>query len=168
MQNLGVISVNIWQIIISIANLLILFFILKKFLFKPVKKFVANREELVNQKQNEAEELIKEANTLKDEWNQKIDSAKQEATEIINTATKKAAKRSDEIIDEAKTEASNIISNAKSLAELEHKKAEKEIKEEIVVISSELTEKLLEREINENDNKKLINSFLEQVGADNE
>ena len=38
MQSLEVISVNIWHILISLCNLLILFLIVKRFLFKPVKK----------------------------------------------------------------------------------------------------------------------------------
>lgn len=164
MQNLGIISINIWQIIISIANLIILFFILKKFLFKPVKKFVANREELVNSELTKAEELKAEAEELKDEWYEKIDSAKEEASTIIKTATQNANKRSDEIISEAKDEAEKIVATAKIQAKQEQKKAESEIKEEIVVLSNELTKKLLDREINEEDNKKLIDSFLEQVG----
>ena len=38
MQSLSIISVNIWQILISFANLAILTWIIKKFLFKPVKR----------------------------------------------------------------------------------------------------------------------------------
>ena len=43
MQSLDVISVNIWQILISLCNLVILFLILKKFLFKPVQKVTQTR-----------------------------------------------------------------------------------------------------------------------------
>ena len=38
MQSLDVISVNIWHILISLANLAILFFVVKRFLFAPVSK----------------------------------------------------------------------------------------------------------------------------------
>jgi F-type H+-transporting ATPase subunit b len=44
MQDLDIISVNIWHIFISLANLVILFLILKKLLFKPVKKIVDKRQ----------------------------------------------------------------------------------------------------------------------------
>ena len=36
-QSLDIISVNLWQILISLANLLIITFILKRFLFKRVQ-----------------------------------------------------------------------------------------------------------------------------------
>ena len=50
MQSLDIISVNLWQILISLANLTILFLLLKKFLYKPVTKMlVARRAEIDSQ-----------------------------------------------------------------------------------------------------------------------
>ena len=48
MQFLDVISVNIWAIIASLANLLILTWIIKRFLFKPVKKMVDARRAAID------------------------------------------------------------------------------------------------------------------------
>ena len=48
MQSLSIISVNIWQILISFANLAILTWIIKKFLFKPVKKVMDARRETID------------------------------------------------------------------------------------------------------------------------
>ena len=44
MQTQDIISVNVWQILISLCNLAILFLILKKFLYQPVKKALARRQ----------------------------------------------------------------------------------------------------------------------------
>ena len=49
MQNLSVISVNIWQILISMVNLLILTLIIKKFLYKPVKKMMDARRAAIDE-----------------------------------------------------------------------------------------------------------------------
>ena len=73
-----------------------------------------------------------------------------------------------EIIAEAKNDAEGIISRAKESAELELKKAEQGMKEEIVKVGTLLAEKMLEREINENDHKDLIDSFIEEIGENNE
>ena len=56
MQNLDVISVNIWLIIISLCNLVILFLIIKKFLYKPVKKMLAERQNQLDKKYSDAED----------------------------------------------------------------------------------------------------------------
>ena len=55
MQNLEIISVNIWNILISLANLVILFLILKHFLFKPVKKVMDERAKSIQDGYDNAE-----------------------------------------------------------------------------------------------------------------
>ena len=47
-QTLDVISINLWQILISLANLLLIFLILKKLLWKPVKKVMQQRRDMVD------------------------------------------------------------------------------------------------------------------------
>ena len=51
-QSLDVISVNFWQILISLANLTILFLILKKFLYKPVTKVLTDRQNAVEDRKS--------------------------------------------------------------------------------------------------------------------
>ena len=55
-QTLDIISVNIWQILISLINLLIMYLILKKFLFGPVQKIIATRKQQVEDIYTEAQE----------------------------------------------------------------------------------------------------------------
>ena len=78
-----------------------------------------------------------------------------------------ANERQQEILDEAKMKAHGIIRQAQSDAELEMKKAEHSIKKEIVDVSALLTEKMLEREINAEDHKGLIDSFIDGMGDEN-
>lgn len=48
MQSLDVISINIWHIVISLCNLLIIFLLLKKFLYAPVRKVVSERQKAID------------------------------------------------------------------------------------------------------------------------
>ena len=66
-QSLDIISVNLWQILISLANLLIMFLILKRFLFKPVQKMFAERKAQVERIYNEADENRSAADSMKQE-----------------------------------------------------------------------------------------------------
>ena len=61
MQNLSVISVNIWQILISMVNLLILTWIIKRFLYKPVKKMVDARRAAIDEDYARAKTAREEA-----------------------------------------------------------------------------------------------------------
>lgn len=164
MQTLGVISVNLWSILISLANLVILFLIIKKFLFKPVMRVIAERQAAIDGQYAAAAEAEKCALENKAAWDEKIKEAGNEADNIIKSATEAAARRSDEILADAKDRADGMVKQAKNEAELEKKKAKEEIKSEIVDISSALTEKLLEREINADDHRSLISSFIDKIG----
>ena len=61
MQASEIISVNIWQTVVSLLNLLILFLILKKFLFKPVQNVIKSRKDKVDAQYSEAEEALANA-----------------------------------------------------------------------------------------------------------
>lgn len=166
MQSLEVISINLWQILISLANLVILFLIVKKFLFKPVKKVLAQRQDLMDAQYSAAQEAQAQALADKDAWEHKMQSAKAEADAIMKDAASKAQIRGDRIVSDAREKADGIIRQAQTAAELERKKAEDGIKKEIVDVSAALTEKMLGREINAQDHREMIDSFIEGLGED--
>ncbi len=167
-QTLEIISVNLWNILISLGNLVLLYWLIKKFLYKPVMKMLAEREGAISAQYQKAEEAEKTALHLKDEWEEKMQTAEETAAAILDDATEKAQKRSDKIVNEAREKAAHIVEQAESDAVLEKKKAEADIKKEIVVISAALSEKLLKREIKENDHRELIHAFLAEIGEENE
>ncbi len=168
MQSLDVITINIWQIIISVINLLILFLILKKFLFKPVTSMLAKRQEEVNNIYSMADSANKEAMESKEKWENTLEGAALEADTIIKEAAATASIRGDKIVADAKSEAENIIRQAENEAELYLKKAQAGVKSEIVTISALLTEKMLSREINTDDHRTLIDSVIDNIGDNND
>ena len=163
MQNLDVISVNIWAILASLANLLILTLIVKRFLFKPVKKIVDARRAAIDGDYAQAAAAREEAVESRRNYEAAMAAAKQTADQVIADATRTAEHRSGEIVAEARQRATEIRRQAESDAVLERKKAEDEMKHEIADVSARLTGKLLEREINEEDHRKLIDSFLNDL-----
>lgn len=168
MQTLDVISINLWQMLVSLANLVILFLIIKKFLYKRVKKMLEARQTTIDNRYNEAQKAKDEALSTKELYEEKLSDAKAEADGIISDAVTTAKARENEIIVKAKGEAELIVTQAKEDARLEVKKAEEGIKQEIVEVSTLLTEKMLEREINKADHKQIIDSFIEGIGDDND
>lgn len=166
MQTLDVISINIWDILVSLLNLIILFFIVKRFLYKPAKKILDNRDKAISDAYNNAEAAKNEAEEFKILYEQKLRSAEIEAEEIITSASKDASMREKQLIEEAKVKAEGILTRAKEDAELEKKKAEATVKTEIASVSSLIAEKILEREINSDDHKRLVDSFIESLGEE--
>ncbi len=164
MQTLEVISVNIWQILISLLNLLLLFLLFKSLLFKPVKKMLAKRQAELDQRYDAADEAKRAAEEDRLFWDEKIGTVKAETDEIIRKAQDSAKRQSDTILSKAKEQADGIVRQAETQAQLEMKKAEDGIRREIVEVSTALANKLLEREINADDHQSLIDSFIEKIG----
>lgn len=168
MQTLDIISVNIWQMLISLINLVLLFLIVKHLLYKPVKKMLVQRASAIDAKYSEAEDAKSKALADKQSYEEKLSGAKAEADGLIQSAVDIAHSRENEILLDAKQKADGIIRQAKAEAELETKKAEKAMKDEIVKVGTLIAEKMLEREVSADDHKHMIDSFIEEIGEDNE
>ena len=166
MQPSEIISVNIWQIVVSLCNLVILFLIVKKFLYKPVCNMLKTREELLEKQKEEALKNLEDSERTKEELESQLKGANDRANEILAKATEQAQRRRDKIAEEAKQEAEAIVRQAKTEAELEKKRAEDEIKTQIVEVSFALGEKIIEREIKTEDHHALIDNFISQIGDD--
>ena len=168
MQTLDVISVNVWQILISLFNLYLLFLLVKLFLFKPVKTVLAARQAELDAQYASAAKAEQDAQTSRREWEATMQGADAEANAILQSAAEQAKYRGDALISEAQTRADSIIRVAQNEADMERKKALDGVKREIIEVSGALTEKMLEREINTDDHRNLIESFIEKIGDGNE
>ena len=164
MQSLDIISINIWTVLISLANLLILFLILKKFLFKPVKETLAKRQAEIDKQYEDAAKADEQAQRDRATWEEKLQQADTIADAMIKEAAQTAQFRGDKIVAEAKAEAEAIVRQAQTEAALEKKNAEAGIRREIVDLSTELAGKMLEREVKAEDHRRLIDSFLDDIG----
>jgi F-type H+-transporting ATPase subunit b len=157
-------SIDLTTIIATLLNTLILFLILKHFLFDKVNKVIKDRQEEIQASYDRADEAEKNAQKLEADYNEKIGQAKQESAEIIIEATKKAQVRADEIIDEARVEAKGIRTNAENEIEREKKIAVNAIKDEISQIAFSAAAAVVEKDLTSEDNERLIEKFIDNVG----
>jgi len=168
MQSQDIINVNFWLILISLCNLVILFFILKKFLFKPVKKVLAERQAEYDAKFAEAEDKLAEAEKVKLALDEKFAAADDEADRIIKDAKDNAERRGGAIVAEAKEKAGIIVKNAEAEADLRRRRADESIKGEIADVSVEIAEKIIGREMTEADHRRLLDEFINNMGDGND
>lgn len=162
------ISIDPTTIIATLINLFILFLIFKLVLFKRVNKVIEDRQKDIADSFEEADEVKRRANALEAEYNDRLSSAKEESANIIRESTVKAQARSEQIIDEAKVEAKSIVEKAHNEAEREKRRAVNSVKNEITDIAFSVAETLVEKNIKSEDNERLIESFIDNVGELND
>ena len=168
MQSADIITLNIWQIVISLCNLTILFLIIKKFLFKPVKKLLAEREAMANAEYDKAKAARADAEKSRSEWDEKLNGADAEAERIVKNASDSAKRNAERIENDAKEQAEHILTSAREGAELEYKRAQDSIRSEIADVSAAIAAKVIGREIDEKTHHDLIGQFLDGIGDANE
>ncbi|MDO4269998.1 MAG: F0F1 ATP synthase subunit B [Eubacteriales bacterium] len=158
------VTIGWWPIVVTLCNTLITFLIIKKFLFKPVRKMMAAREEEVQNMYAVAEKAQTEAENLRSEYTERLSKAKEEATEIVGSATRRATVRSEEILKESSQQAAAMMKKAETTIEMERKKAMNELKDEIAGLSVMIASKVVERDVNEADHERFIEEFIDKVG----
>ena len=153
-----------WTLIFQWGNLLILYLVIKKFLFGPIQKIIESRENEVQNLYDTAEQAKNDAAALKEEYSQHLANARDEANEILKNANKKATVRSEEIIRDAQEKAAAIIARADVQIEMERKHAFEEVKQDISDIALLAASKVVERELSAEEHERLIGEFIENVG----
>ena len=164
MGNLQIVSFNLWQVLISLANLTLLYLGLKKFLYKPVKAVLESRKAAIAKDYADAEDARTSANAAREEYAAKLATAHTTADEIIHDATTVANRRGEKIVADARQKADEIIRQGELEASMEKKKAMETIRQDITDVSAAMTEKLLGREMSAADHRSMIDEFLKGVG----
>lgn len=164
MQTLDVISVNLWQMLISLANLLVMFFICKRFLYRPVRRILQQRQEEIDTRYAQAALAQKQAEADRAQWESQLGTARKQAQQILEEANRQGAQRRESLIREGKQTADALVQTAQEQAQRELEKAQEAVKQEIVTVSGALTEKLLQREVSTADHREWIDGFLDSLG----
>ena len=165
MQTQDLVTLVPWTFIIQIINLFIQVFLIKKFLFKPINDILEKRRNLADKEIKEAREAKTEADSLKEQYESSLTNAHAEAAQIVSDAQKEAQSKADTLVRDAQEEAAGIKARAAADIEQEKKKAINEAKDESSSLAMDIAGKVDEKEINEADHKKLIEDFINKVGA---
>ena len=158
------IGFNPWTALFTLLNLVLTFLILKKFLFKPDKKMIDDRQKEIDDLYADATEARTAAEHMQADYDRKLSEAKDASAQIIAEATQEAHRRRDDMIVHAQNEAEAIRNKARADIELERKKALNSVKDDISRISLDIAEKVVERQLNSADHDRIVEDFLRHMG----
>ena len=155
-----------WTFIAQILNLFIQMYLFKKFLFKPIQKILAQRQQEVDNIYADADSAKQDAESAKAEYEGHLLTARTEAEAITERAVKNAQTRSDAMLASAQSEAAAMREKASRDIELERRKAMNEMKREISGLAVEIASKVAENEIDEKQHEALIERFIDEFGEE--
>jgi len=161
----SLVAVEPATLIVTICNLFLQMFIVKKFLLNKVLEVLDKRREAADAQIMQAQAAKDEAMAIKQTYEENMKQAKAEANEILAHAQKTAAARSEEIIGQAQSQAAHIKEKAADDIAQEKKKALNDAKDEISEVAMSIAEKVVERQLNREDQETLIHQFIDNLGG---
>ena len=150
----------VWNII----NLVVLYLLLRHFLFKPVMGIMEKRKQIIEDGLKNAQDAQDNAMKMKAEYEDALRGAKQESAQIIENARSAAKNEYDRIVGEAGDKAGNIIESAKETVRIEREQTMKELQGEIAGLAVASAAKIVGRTEDED----LYDQFLKEVGGSHE
>ena len=150
-------------VLLAIA-VFVMFLFLSYMLFNPAREMLKKRQDKVKNDIDSAEKSREDAAKLKEEYENRLREIHKEGDAILSAARQKALENETKIIDQAKAEAANIIERANHQAELEMKKAQDEIKKEIITVASMVAGKAVSEKLDIEIQDSLIDDTLKEIG----
>lgn len=153
-------EIDIGLILAYTINLVVLFVILKLLVYKPVNKYLLEREQRYSQQREDMDIREAEIETQEKKYVSIIGGARDEASKIERESRIDANRRAQVIIDDSKRHAKELLESARKEIAEERDIARMGMREEVAVLSVEIASKVLEREVSLEDNKAVVDKFL--------
>ncbi len=155
-----------WSIVEAVANVIILFVLLRIFLFKPINKIMDARTQSIQNDIDSAKKAKEEAEELRQQYDDSISSAKEEANRIIMKAHDDAEADKAALIRKSQEEAEEIITAAGKTAENERKRVLQQAQSQIADLAIEAASKIVGANLDDDNNRRLVDEFLSEKEAD--
>ena len=147
----------------QIVNFVILLLILKKFAYKPIMKVLDERKHKIETSLKQAEEVEKKLAETEKKQKEIIGNAERESTKIIEEAKNAAKKMQENTLVETNKKVEETLVKNKATLRLEGERMVNEVKSDMVVLVTEVTRKVLGKELSSKDNEDLIKKSLEEL-----
>ncbi|MFZ7887760.1 F0F1 ATP synthase subunit B [Bacillus subtilis] len=157
-------SFNGGDILFQLLAMLILLALLKKYALGPLLNIMKQREDHIAGEITSAEEKNKEAQQLIEEQRVLLKEARQESQTLIENAKKLGEKQKEEIIQAARAESERLKEAARTEIVKEKEQAVSVLREQVASLSVMIASKVIEKELDEQAQEKLIQDYLKEVG----
>ncbi len=159
----GIINLNA-TLLIQVLNFVILIWLLAKFLFRPLTRFLTDRSEGIQKALNEAKVAQEAAARAQEEYREQIMATQREAAALREQAQREVEAERQRLLKESREEAQRLLVDAKAQIEAETRRARSALREEAVSLSLAVAERLLQRSVTSEDQTRLAEQYLQELG----
>jgi len=154
------IGIELGNFLMIIVNFLLLMYVLKIFLYKPMLDFLDQRSEKIKNLLETAEKKRDDAEKMENQYKELLNEAKNEAAQMKENAQKESILEGKKIIHDAETKAKQIVDNANNEIEQNLVSIQKDIQKEIVELAVLLASKIAKEELDKQKHEQIIREML--------
>jgi len=144
----------------------VLLFVLRKWAWGPILGALNAREERIQQALDSAAQERDEAARLLQEHHDLLDGSRDEAQKILAEGRKASERLRAELLDEARKQRDQIVERAREDIERERDAALDVLRREAVDLSISAAGRVLEREVDSAENRRLVEEYLADLAAE--
>lgn len=156
--------IELSMVIYAVFNFTLLVVLLRIFLYKPVRKMLDTRRQLISESLDTAERTKEQAAAAGEEIRAQIEQARGEATSIVASARASADELKKLLLDEAREEAQAIADNARAALVKEREEAIAALRKEAAVLAVSAAGRILAEELNAEQQQALLHKYIAEVG----
>lgn len=146
-------------------NLLILYFFMRKFLFKPVTEFMEKRKNSIDQALKDAGQAKLEVAEARKNYEEQIKKIREESDRLMDEARAKASREYDVIISNAKKDAQAIVEKGRQDVEREKAEMLRQVRQQIAALALTAATKVVQANMDTDSNKSIVDKFIDEAGA---
>jgi F-type H+-transporting ATPase subunit b len=156
---------DIWTFLFQVINFIVLLFILKRLLYKPIKEIMEKRKGIIEKTIQEANEAKKEALELKGRYQEELNKLKEVKIQAIEKMRGEVEVERKELIAKAGKEADEIIGKERAIFDTEKRRLEAELKDRAIETVSVLALNLLRDISDEELHKSIWMKLFKEIGG---
>lgn len=153
-------STTLGDSLVTLISFLLLFVVIKSVAWKPLMNMLAQREEAINADLDKAETARLSAEQQLAEVELQLREARTKANDTLSRAQAEGTEMQRAIVEEAKEDARRILTQAEKEIDLERKQAFTLLRSEISEMSISIAEGIIGKELNADDQNRLIEEFI--------
>ena len=157
-------NINFFTALFTLVNTVILFLLLKSYLWGPVMKMIADRQKEIDDMYDSADKARNEANAMRTEYEEKLAQAAVTGEQLVKEAVARGQSREEEILREANAHADAIRRKAEADIARDKRKALNDAKDEIAGLAVEIAGKVVGKSLDEQDQSALVDQFIDGLG----
>ena len=153
-------------ILMTLISFILVIYIVYKFAWKPINNMLEERQSLITREIDEAHRLKESTEEEIAQSKEEVEKALSQAQDLVNNAKSHGQELANKVIEDAHQQAEALIEKTNANLNRQRHQFYQEMEESVLNISVMMAQKVLQREINEEDHRAYIHDFIERLDAE--